>query len=112
MQRRILLLNTDLEIGGTPTVVRELAIRLRDATGAHIEVAGLSKSGPLCDQLAARGIRCTALGARGAWDLKIIRSLGGLLRRGKFDTVLSFLIHANFRPDQGVSVAQAIPLPK
>ena len=24
----------------------------------------------------------------------------------------SFLIHANFRPDQGVSVAQAVPLPK
>lgn len=95
MQRRILLLNTDLEIGGTPTVVRELAIRLRDATSAHIEVAALSKTGPLSDQLAARGIRCTALGARGTWDLKIANTLHELLKRQKIDTVISFLIHAN-----------------
>jgi hypothetical protein len=37
--RRILLLITDLEIGGTPTVVRELALRLRD------DVAGALKAG-------------------------------------------------------------------
>jgi glycosyltransferase involved in cell wall biosynthesis len=95
VQRRILLLLTDLEIGGTPTVVRELAIRLRDASGAYIEVAGLSKTGPLCDQLAASGIKCTALGAYSALDLKIIFGLRALLRRGQFDTVVSFLIHAN-----------------
>ncbi len=95
MQRRILLLNTDLEIGGTPTVVRELAIRLRDATNAHIEVAALSKTGPLYDQLTANGIKCTPLNARSTWDLKIIRNLHALLRREKFDTVVSFLIHAN-----------------
>ena len=65
--RRIVLLNTDLEIGGTPTVVRELAVRLQDA-GAHVEVVGLSKWGPLGDQLRERGIQCTALDARGARD--------------------------------------------
>jgi len=95
VQRRILLLITDLEIGGTPTVVRELAIRLRDVPGVHVEVAGLSKAGPLCDLLAAAGIQCTALGARGTWDLSIVRKLLRLLRHERIDTVFSFLIHAN-----------------
>jgi glycosyltransferase involved in cell wall biosynthesis len=95
VQRRILLLITDLEIGGTPTVVRELAVRLRHATGAHIEVAGLSDPGPLCDQLIAQGIECTPLGAHSTMDLKIIPKLHRLLRRQKIDTVVSFLIHAN-----------------
>jgi glycosyltransferase involved in cell wall biosynthesis len=95
VQRRILLLITDLEIGGTPTVVRELAIRLRDLPGVHVEVAGLSKAGPLYDQLSAAGIKCTALGARGTWDLSIIHKLLRLLRDERIDTVFSFLIHAN-----------------
>jgi glycosyltransferase involved in cell wall biosynthesis len=94
--RRILLLTTDLEIGGTPTVVRELATRLRDAANAHIEVVALSPPGPLRDQLFARNIKCTALGARGIRDFPlVIRRLHRLLTQESIDTVLSFLIHAN-----------------
>lgn len=90
--RRIILLITDLEIGGTPTVVRELAVRLR---GAHVEVACLSPWGPMADQIRNRGIQVTALGARGVYDLRILPGLANLIRQERFDTVFSFLIHAN-----------------
>ncbi len=96
MSRRILLLNTDLEIGGTPTVVREVAIRLKNLAGAHVEVVGLAPAGPLRDQLLAHGIKCTALDARGPRDFpRTLRRLHRLVRQEKIDTVLSFLIHAN-----------------
>jgi glycosyltransferase involved in cell wall biosynthesis len=93
--RRILLLITDLEIGGTPTVVRELAVRLRDVGGAHVEVVGLKGPGPLRDQLFERGIKCTALGARAILDVRIARRLARLMRHEQIDTVVSFLMHAN-----------------
>jgi glycosyltransferase involved in cell wall biosynthesis len=90
---RILLLITDLEIGGTPTVVRELALRLKD--DAHIEVACLSRLGPVADQIRAGGVEVTALGARSARDLHVIPSLVRLIKNRQFDTVFSFLIHGN-----------------
>ncbi|QOV90997.1 glycosyltransferase [Humisphaera borealis] len=94
--RRILLLITDLEIGGTPTVVRELALRLRDPSHVEIEVACLSKWGPVADQLRDAGVRVTALGAGSPLDfLRTLFRLVRLIREGNFDTVFSFLIHAN-----------------
>jgi glycosyltransferase involved in cell wall biosynthesis len=93
--RRILLLLTDLEIGGTPTVVRELAIRLHRA-GAHVEVVGLSPPGPLREQLLAAGVKCRALGGRGMIDApRTLWRLLRLMRQERIDTVVSFLIHAN-----------------
>jgi len=93
--RRLLLLNTDLEIGGTPTVVRELAIRLRDAGAAQVEVACLGRRGPVADEIAEAGINVTALDARSASDLLVLRRLIRLISDRKFETVLSFLVHAN-----------------
>lgn len=96
MARRILLLITDLEIGGTPTVVRELAVRLNDPPRVEIEVACLSPWGPVADQIRAAGVPVTALGGRGAADLpRVLWRLVRLVRRGGFDTVFSFLLHAN-----------------
>src|SRR5437868_7944563 len=96
MPRRILLLITDLEIGGTPTVVRELAIRLRRETDAHVEVACLSKWGPVADQLRDAGVAVTAFGAMRVWRLpSVVRQLRTLVREKSIDTVFSFLIHAN-----------------
>jgi glycosyltransferase involved in cell wall biosynthesis len=69
-------------------------VRLRDA-GAHVEVVGLSPAGPLCEQLRLRGITCTALGARGAGDLRAVWRLVRLMRHARVDTVMSFLVHAN-----------------
>jgi glycosyltransferase involved in cell wall biosynthesis len=93
--RRILLLITDLEIGGTPTVVRELAIRLTQA-GDYVEVASLKDAGPNGTLLAAAGIRITAFNASRAIGLPIVaKRLRRLVRTGRFDVVFSFLVHAN-----------------
>ena len=96
-ERRILLLVTDLEIGGTPTVVRELATRLNDpARGVHVEVACLSKWGPVASQIRDAGVAVTALDATRAWQLPfVVRRLIRFVRRQHFDTVFSFLVHAN-----------------
>jgi glycosyltransferase involved in cell wall biosynthesis len=93
--RRILLLITDLQIGGTPTVIRELAVRLNDPPRVVVDVACLAGHGPVVDQLEAAGIRVTPLGARRATDLGIIPSLFRLISANRYDTVFSFLLHAN-----------------
>jgi glycosyltransferase involved in cell wall biosynthesis len=91
---RLLLLITDLELGGTPTVVRELAIRLR-RIGVDVEVASLSKRGPVADQLKNAGVPVTALDATGPRDHKVLWRLIRLIRDRRFTTVFSFLLHAN-----------------
>jgi glycosyltransferase involved in cell wall biosynthesis len=93
--RRILLLLTDLEIGGTPTVVRELATRLHSPPDVEVEVACLSKWGPVADQIRATGITVTALNATSPRDARAIWRVVRLVRLRRFDTVFSFLIHAN-----------------
>ena len=120
--RRILLLITDLEIGGTPTVVRELATRLREPGRVDVEVACLAPWGPVADQLRDAGVPVTALGARSAaaFPMALVK-LVRLIRRSGFDTVFSFLVHANataavasaFCPDvrflQSVQTTQPYP---
>jgi glycosyltransferase involved in cell wall biosynthesis len=95
VNRRILLLITDLEIGGTPTVVRELAVRLNAPPEVHVEVACLAGPGPVGEQLREAGIEVTALGARGVWDARILWRFVKLVREHRIDTVFSFLVHAN-----------------
>ena len=95
--RRILLLLTDLQIGGTPTVVRELATRLhRPAGGVHVEVACLKGWGPVADPLRDAGVTVTAFGATRPWQLPgVVRRVRRLVRERSIDTVFSFLVHAN-----------------
>ena len=112
MPRRILLLITDLEIGGTPTVVRELATRLRGPV-AHVEVASLKDLGPNGALLAARDVPVTALHAGGVISLPAVaRRLRRLIRSRDIDTVLSFLVHANvvasLAVPRGVRLLQSI----
>jgi glycosyltransferase involved in cell wall biosynthesis len=93
---RLLFLITDLELGGTPIVVRELATRLRDPN-THIEVACLKPAGMVADQLRERGITVTSFEARRVSDFRhTVRALADLVRERQIDTVFSFLIHANF----------------
>ena len=97
MPRRILLFVTDLKIGGTPTVVRELATRLhRPAERLHVEVACLAPWGPVADQLRDAGVTVTALGATRAGQFPgAVSRLRRLVREHSIDTVFSFLVHAN-----------------
>jgi len=95
---RILLLVTDLNIGGTPTVVRELAIRVAPharAAGGDLLVASLAPRGPVSDQIDAAGITTHALDARGPRDARVVARLHRLMMRERIDTVFSFLVHAN-----------------
>jgi glycosyltransferase involved in cell wall biosynthesis len=94
-QRRILLLITDLRIGGTPTVVRELALRLGRDKSASVAVACLDRWGAVADQIRAGGVHVTALGTGSKRDPRIFLRLVDLIHRERFDTVLSFLVHAN-----------------
>ena len=94
--RRILLVITDLEIGGTPAVVRELATRLNLIPHVKCEVASLGQLGPVGHQLRANGVKVHALGGRGLRNaFSVLTQLIDLVRFGRFDTVFSFLIHAN-----------------
>jgi len=106
--RRILLLITDLQTGGTPTVVRELAFRLRQLPGVTVEVACLSPpGGGVFDQIRAAGVAVTALNGTSPRHFpSVVFRLYKLIRGGAgtemvdvaalgFDTVLSFLVHAN-----------------
>lgn len=95
MARAILLLLTDLEIGGTPTVVRELAIRLNAPPDVRLDVACLAGRGPVADQLQAAGIGVFPLNARGSTDFSVFARLRRLIRDNAYDTVFSFLLHAN-----------------
>lgn len=96
MSRRVLLLITDLQIGGTPTVVRELAVRLGEPGRVEVEVACLAPWGPVADQLRDAGVPVTALGATCVAAFPaILAKLVRLVRRDAFDTVFSFLVHAN-----------------
>jgi glycosyltransferase involved in cell wall biosynthesis len=95
MDRRILLLVTDLEIGGTPTVVREVATRLHDPPHKIVSVACLGRFGPVAGQIQERGLEVTALHAKSPRDLRVIARLGHLIHEQRFDTVFSFLVHAN-----------------
>jgi len=93
--RRILLVITDLEIGGTPTVVRELVLRLR-SDDIVVEVACLKGWGPVADQLRGARVEVTAFGARRARELLgVAKRLRSLVRKRRIDTVFSFLVHAN-----------------
>jgi glycosyltransferase involved in cell wall biosynthesis len=91
---RLLLFPTDLHRGGTPTVVRELAIRLRDR-GHPVEVACLDRMGVTGEELLAADIPVHALNAAGNLDLRIIHRTRALFRRGRYTRILSFLVHAN-----------------
>lgn len=95
MPRAILLLLTDLQIGGTPTVVRELAIRLNAPPAVRVDVACLAGRGPVADQLEAAGIRVFPLNAGGPRDIKVLAALRRLIAANQYDTVFSFLLHAN-----------------
>ena len=91
---RVLLFTTDLELGGTPTVVRELARRLR-GDDFETAVVCLGRAGPVADLIQNDGVGVTALDLSPRRLPTAVRSLRRIVRDGGVDTVLSFLLHAN-----------------
>jgi glycosyltransferase involved in cell wall biosynthesis len=92
--QKLLILLTDLEIGGTPTVVRELSTRLAQR-GHDVQVACLATRGPVADEIEQRGVHVTALGATGIHSLSVLPRLIRLIRDHQITTVYSLLVHAN-----------------
>ena len=90
---RVHFLITDLQIGGTPRVVKELAIRLRPY-GFDTAVGCLAPWGPVADELAAAGVPVTAFDATRATRLP--RTVGRVRRWADgADVLFGFLVHAN-----------------
>lgn len=105
MTPKLLLLTTDLLRGGTPNVVKELSLRLRER-GHDVEVACLAGMGPVGEELVGAGgrgltgevrggVRVHALGASGPGDWAVAVRLARLIRREGYSHVYSLLMHAN-----------------
>lgn len=95
MRHTLLIVVTDLEQGGTPSVVYELATRLSGG-GVGVQVVCLKGFGPVAQRLAEVDVAVDSLGMRGMADLpRAARRLVTLAGRHRPQTVLSFLIHAN-----------------
>ena len=85
---------TDLETGGVPLHLYQLARHMRDR-GLGVHVTCLAPTGPVSRMLADAGIGTTACDARGPWDWSAVERLGGVLADSRPDVVHSFLFHAN-----------------
>ncbi len=91
---RLLLFVTDLKLGGTPTVVRELAMRMQGDV-EHVEVACLGGRDEVAVELDEFGVPVTAFDVGIRHLPAAVRRLRDLQNIGKIDTILSFLVHAN-----------------
>ena len=94
MKIRILLLATDLNLGGAPLVVKQLACGL-DKARFEVHVAGLAGTGPVADDLCDAKIPTTCLGATGPTDLRILGRLARLIYQFRPHILHCFLLHAN-----------------
>jgi len=90
----VLLLVTDLNIGGTPLQVYRLAQALRNFP-VDVTLACLGEEGPVAKMARNAGFDAFCLGARSATDFAVILRLAKLIRRIRPDIVHSFLVHAN-----------------
>jgi len=88
------MLITDLEVGGAPLFVRDLACGL-DASRFEVRVACLAGVGPVAQELRARSIRTYCLGAKGWWDVRVFYRLAGLIGSYRPHIVHCSLVHAN-----------------
>ena len=95
MSKRLLILVTDLEVGGVPLLIKNIALGL-DGRDFEVHVACLSPPGPIFEELAASGIPTYALNARGPQDFIVAFRLAKLLSCLRPDVLFTALVHANF----------------
>jgi len=91
---KILLVVTDLELGGTPLQVYRLAKGLKQF-GCRVCVTCLGGYGPVARRIADADIQVEPLGAGDVYDVQVLGRLACLMRSVKPDICHSFLIHAN-----------------
>jgi len=91
---RVVLLVTDLEPGGTPLRLAQLAIGLRDA-GLEVCVGCLARPGPVTHRLREAGVPTFACRARRPRDLTALRRLYRHLYSLRPDLIHATLTHAN-----------------
>lgn len=90
----LLHLITDLEVGGAPLFVKNLACGF-DPSRFDVRVACLAPEGPLARELREHGIATHCLGARGAWDIRVFYRLARLINQFRPDILHCTLVHAN-----------------
>lgn len=91
---RVVLLVTDLDLGGTPLRLARMARALR-TEGVDVTVGCLSSRGPVSAELERDGVSTFACGARRAWHLAALWRLRAQLKQIRPHILHSTLMHAN-----------------
>ncbi len=90
----VLLVVTDLQIGGTPLQVYRLAMGLK-SLGCRVYITSLAPYGPIADLIGDTDIEVFPLDARSVRDVHVVFKLARLIARLRVDVCHSFLVHAN-----------------
>jgi len=90
----VMLIVTDLQIGGAPLQVYRLAKGLYELE-VPVSVVSLAGDGPVADKIRTLGIDVFPLGAKSIFDLRIFSRFAVLVARSRPDICHSFLMHAN-----------------
>ncbi len=93
---KIIYLITDLELGGSPLVLRDRVRALRDLGEFSPTVVSLAPPGPVGKMIESDGIEVTGLGARSVADFPfVLKRWVRLVRQMRPAVIQSMLIHAN-----------------
>ena len=95
MARRIIFLITDLDLGGSPLVVRRIAHGLNQTGRWEATVVSIKSPGVVGRWIRYDGPSVLSLHARRVTEIGIFRRWLRLLRRIRPEIVVSVLIHAN-----------------
>lgn len=95
MPKRLLILVTDLEVGGVPLLIKSIALGL-DTKLFDVHVACLSPQGPISEELTEAGIATYAFNAKGPWDLRVALRFAKLVADLRPEVLFTALVHANF----------------
>ncbi len=109
---RLMIVVTDLEVGGAPLHLLRLVPGLRRA-GYAVKVVCLSGPGPVGPDLAEAGAEVAACGARAARDVSALWRLARLVRAYRPHVLHGLLFHANqavrlVAPVAGVPVGRVL----
>ncbi len=94
MQIKVLMLITDLYVGGAPLHLKQLAFGL-DRTKFKLKIVCLDNESEISQELQSSGFQVDCLGAQKISDLHILPKLFKSIQSFQPDVIHSFLMHAN-----------------